>query len=124
MGCKNAPCWVKCCKHAHGVFKLKQTYQPEPVRAAQRIIGDFVEVREKIKASAEGFAVLDFVQGHVATELPSATARDLVAVIRGHRHEPGDSSHDLVLFWLESYRRAYSHMIMRVLEDGADLPRS
>jgi hypothetical protein len=101
---------------------LKQTYQPEPVRAAQRIIGDFMELRDKIKATAEGFAILDFVQGHVATELPAATARDIVEVIRGHRHATGDHSNDLVMLWLESYRRAYSHMIMRVLEDGADSP--
>jgi hypothetical protein len=99
---------------------LKQTYQSEPVRAAQRIIGDFVELRDKIKGTAEGFAVLDFVQGHVATELPSATARDIVDVIRGNEHPPADYSNDLVMFWLESYRRAYSHMIMRVLEEGAD----
>jgi hypothetical protein len=98
-----------------------QKQEQEPVRAAQRIIGEFVELREKIKSSAEGFAVLDFVQGHVATDLPAATARDIVEVIRGEQSQrPSGYPHDLVLFWLESYRRAYSHMIMRVLEDGAD----
>jgi hypothetical protein len=100
---------------------LEQIYEHEPVRAARRIIGDLLEVRDKIRSSAEGFAVLDFVQGHVATDLPSSTARDIVEIIRGERsHSPSGYPHDLVLLWLENYRRAYSHMIMRVIEDGMD----
>jgi hypothetical protein len=96
-------------------------YEHEPIRAAQRIITELVELREAIKVTAEGFAVLDFVQGHVATDLPAATARDIVEVIRGESSErPSGYPHDLVLFWLENYRRAYSQMVMRVLEDGAD----
>ena len=99
----------------------KKMYEHEPVLAAQRIIGDLVELRDKIKSTAEGFAILDFVQGHVATDLPSATACDIVEVMRGDQSQrPSGYPHDLVLFWLENYRRAYSHMIMRVLEDGAD----
>jgi hypothetical protein len=100
---------------------LEQMYEREPVRAARRIIGELVELRAKIKTSAEGFAILDFVQGHVATDLPAATARDIVDVMRVDSAQPASGySNDLVLFWLENYRRAYSHMIMRVLEDGAD----
>jgi hypothetical protein len=49
-------------------------HQHEPVRAAQRIIGELVELRDEIKSTAEGFAILDFVQGHVATDLPASTA--------------------------------------------------
>jgi hypothetical protein len=96
-------------------------HQHEPVRAAQRIIGELVELRDEIKSTAEGFAILDFVQGHVATDLPASTARDIVDVIRADQppRHPGHRN-DLVLYWLENYRRAYSHMIMRVLEDGAD----
>jgi hypothetical protein len=96
-------------------------YEREPVRAAQRIIGELLELRDKIRSTAEGFAVLDFVQGRVATELPSSTARDLVDVIRGEGSpSSGGYPNDLVLLWLENYRRAYSHMIMRVIEEGAD----
>jgi hypothetical protein len=91
------------------------------VREAQRIVGQFRDLREKIKSTAEGFAILDFVQGHVATDLPSATARDIVDVIRDvGSHGSSNGQNELVLLWLENYRRAYSHMIMRVLEDGAD----
>jgi hypothetical protein len=91
------------------------------LRAAQRIVGDFVELREKIRVVAEGFAVLDFVQGHVATDLPTATALDIVDVMRGdHALHGAAYSNDLVLLWLEHYRRAYSQMIMRVLEEDAD----
>lgn len=93
----------------------------EPVWAAQRIIGDLLELRDRIRSTAEGFAVLDFVQGRVATELPSSTARDIIDVMRGERSPSSAGySNDLVLLWLENYRRAYSQMIMRVLEDGAD----
>jgi len=100
---------------------LEQIYRPEPVRAAQRIIGELVEVRERIKSTAEGFAILDFVQGFVATELPASTARDLVEVIRGEDAlGRADQSNELIMLWLENYRRAYSHMIMRVLEEAAD----
>ncbi len=100
---------------------LEQVYEREPVRAAQRIVAELIELRDKIKSSAEGFAILDFVQGHVATDLPAATARDIVEVIRDDRTmQPTSYPNDLVLLWLENYRRAYSHMIMRVLEDGAD----
>jgi hypothetical protein len=96
-------------------------YEHEPVRAAQRIITDFVELRHKIKSTAEGFAILDFIQGNVATDLPAGTAGDIIEVIRGDRSQVSSSyRNDLVLLWLENYRRAYSHMIMRVLEDGAD----
>ncbi len=102
---------------------LEQTHVREPVLAAQRIIGELVELREKVKSTAEGFAILDFVQGYVATELPSTTARDIVEIIRGVQPPaPNGLTNDLVLFWLENYRRAYSHMIMRVLEDGAEDP--
>jgi hypothetical protein len=104
----------------HGI--LENMHGHETIRAAQRIIGDLVDLREKVKSSAEGFAVLDFVQGNVATDLPSATARDIVEIIRGDQASPSRLSNDLVLFWLENYRRAYSHMIMRVLEDGAEHP--
>ncbi len=100
---------------------LEQMYDREPIRAARRIIGDLLEVRDKIRSSAEGFAVLDFMQGHVATDLPSSTARDIVEIIRGEPlQSPSGYPHDLVLLWLENYRRAYSHMIMRVLEDDPD----
>jgi hypothetical protein len=96
-------------------------YKREPVRAAQQIISDFVDLRDKLKSTAEGFAILDFAQGYVATDLPADTARDIVEVIRGEESQrPRGYQNDLVLFWLENYRRAYSHMIMRVLEDGAD----
>jgi len=96
-------------------------YEHGPVLAAQRIVGDLIELRARIKTIAEGFAVLDFVQGHVATDLPSATAHDIVDVIRDDRSmKPTGYPNDLVLLWLENYRRAYSHMIMRVLEDGED----
>jgi hypothetical protein len=61
------------------------------------------------------------VQGYVATDLPAATAHDIVQVIRDDRKmQPTGYPNDLVLLWLENYRRAYSHMIMRVLEDGVD----
>ncbi len=108
-------------QHGYGDATLEKIHEHEPVREAQRIVGRFRELHEKIKLTAEGFAILDFVQGHVATDLPSATARDIVDVIRNEG--PQDSSggrNELILLWLESYRRAYSHMIMRVLEDGAD----
>jgi len=100
---------------------MANVHELEPIRAAKQIIGDFVGLRDRIKATAEGFAVLDFVQGHVATELPLLTARDIVAVMRDNESGgPEPYSDDLALFWLENYRRAYSHMIMRVLEEGAD----
>jgi hypothetical protein len=104
-----------------GDTTLEKIYENESVRAAQRIVGEFREMREKIKSTAEGFAILDFVQGYVATDLPSATARDIVDVLRNDgSHAASGHQNDLVLLWLENYRRAYSHMIMRVLEDGAD----
>ncbi len=100
---------------------LKQIHDHGPVRAAQRIIGDLIDLRETIKATAEGFAVLDFVQGHVATDLPAATARDIVEIVRATGPLPaGRFENELVLLWLENYRRAYSQMIMRVLEDGIE----
>lgn len=105
----------------YGDATLEKIHEREPVRAAQRIVGEFLELREKIKATAEGFAILDFVQGFVATDLPAATARDIVDVIRNDgSRAPSGHHNELVLLWLENYRRAYSHMIMRVLEDDAD----
>jgi hypothetical protein len=102
-------------------FTLEQIYRPEPVHAARRIIGELVEVRERIKSSAEGFAILDFVQGFVATELPASMAQNLVDIIRSEvAVERTDQSNELIMLWLENYRRAYSHMIMRVLEEAAD----
>jgi len=102
----------------------KQAFETEhaPVSAAVRIIGELVELRDTIKELAEGFAVLDFVQGHVATDLPVDLACDIVAVLRADRRPAGapEFVDDLVICWLENYRRAYSQMIMRVLEDGAD----
>ncbi len=90
------------------------------MRAAIRIIDELVELREDIKRSAEGFAVIDFVQGHVATDLPIDLARNIVDILRARRsREPDAYCGDLVVLWLEHYRRAYSHMIMRILEDGA-----
>lgn len=100
---------------------MAQMHEHEPVRAAQQIIGELVVLRDHLKTTAEGFAVLDFAQGRVATELPTDTARDIVEVLRGT--EPAGARaylNDLVMYWLENYRRAYSHIIMRVLEDGAD----
>jgi hypothetical protein len=99
-------------------FKNEQA----PVSVAVRIIGDLVELRDTLKDLAEGLAVLDFVQGHVATDLPVALACDIVAVLRNDRSPASAPVYvdDLVIFWLENYRRAYSQMIMRVLEDGAD----
>jgi hypothetical protein len=108
--------------HDDGVtITLEKMHDHETILAAQRIIGEFVELRDRIKSVAEGFAILDFVQGHVATDLPAATARDIVDVMRNEESAQSSGySNDLALFWLENYRRAYSHMVMRVLEDGAD----
>ncbi len=100
--------------------QLKNVSIHEPMRAAQQIIGDLVELRNRLKATAEGFAILDFAQGYVATDLPTGTARDIVAVVRGDDSAASTYHGDLIMFWLENYRRAYSNMIMRVLEDGAD----
>jgi hypothetical protein len=103
---------------------MDQMHGHEPLSAAARIIGELVALRAEIRSTAEGFAVLDFAQGRVATELPADTARDLVAVLRGEESDRQRTYlNDLVLLWLESYRRAYSQMIMRVLEDDADALR-
>jgi hypothetical protein len=122
MPCKFRASWVDYRdKKLMEMPTLKQTHDHEPVRAAQRIIGELIELRETIRTTAEGFAVLDFVQGHVATELPAATARDIIAIVRAAGPNPaGSYEKDLVLLWLEHYRRAYSQMIMRVLEDGLE----
>ncbi len=101
---------------------MNQEHGHEPVRAAQRIIGELIVLRDQLKTIAEGFAVLDFIQGHVATELPSDTARAIVELLRAEAPPAGRAYlNDLVLFWLENYRRAYSQIIMRMLEDGADV---
>ncbi len=99
---------------------MERMHKHEPVRAAQQIIGEFLTLRDELKSTAEGFAVLDFAQGRVATELPAETAQNIVEVLRGEQpHRQRTYLNDLVLYWLENYRRAYSHIIMRVLEDGA-----
>jgi hypothetical protein len=105
----------------NGESTLEQMYEREPVRAAQRIVSDLIELRDKIKTTAEGFAILDFVQGYVATDLPAATAHDIIEVIRDDRSmQPTGYPNDLVLLWLENYRRAYSQMVIRVLENASD----
>lgn len=100
---------------------MEQMYEHDPIRVAHQIIDDLLTLRGRIRTTAEGFAVLDFVQGHVATELPTDTARDIIDVLRDQAPAPGRAHlNDLILFWLESYRRAYSQMIMRVLENDSD----
>lgn len=100
---------------------MDQMYRQEPIGAAVQIIGELVALRDELKSTAEGFAVLDFAQGRIATDLPTETARNIVEVLRGdEQHRQRTYLNDLVLYWLENYRRAYSHIIMRVLEDGSD----
>jgi hypothetical protein len=102
------------------IATLDQMHHYDSLRAANRIVGDFVEMRDQIRSIAEGFAVLDFVQGYVATDLPAATALDIVDVVRGDDAHRESGPNELVLYWLENYRRAYSQMIMRVLEGDVD----
>lgn len=100
---------------------MARIQQKEPVRAAQQIIGDFIALRDEIATIAHGFAVLDFVQGRVAVELPTDTARSIVDVLRdGEPREQRAHLEDLVILWLENYRRAYSNLLVRVFENDAD----
>ncbi len=99
--------------------KLLYEGEHEPIRVAERIVGTFAQLREAISSSAEGFAVLDFIQGYVAIDLPGSLASNVVTLLC----RPSDADRnidDLVVLWLANYRRAYSCLIMRVLEDGAD----
>ncbi len=100
---------------------MEQIHGHASIRAANKIVGDFVALRDHVRVSAEGFAVLDFAQGRVAMDLPTDTAKDIIHVLRGDfSRTEGAYLNDLVMYWLETYRRAYSNIIMRVFEDGAD----